>query len=113
MSEEYQSPDAGREHLEELTTAYVLGALHDDEAGLREFETLVESGDPSLAKSLEHMLEASVALAAAAPQTEPPASVRASLLSSIEKLNTASGGKNPQARYDNAPTPVSSQDALR
>ena len=37
MVENNYITDAGREHLEELSSAYVLGALHDDEADLREF----------------------------------------------------------------------------
>jgi anti-sigma-K factor RskA len=97
--------DAAREHLEDLSSAYVLGALNDDEAGLHEFETLIESGDPLLAASLEGMFEASVALALAAPQFEPPAALRASLLSEVKKLKTSAS--------QNLPKPATSEDAMR
>ena len=100
--------DAEREHIEELSSAYVLGALTEDEAGLREFESLVESGDPLLSRSLEQMLGASVTLAMAASQIEPPASIRASLLSSVSKLQQ-SPVKTPASSKD----PVPSEEAIR
>src|SRR2546421_299441 len=66
MTTEKISADTRREHIEELAAAYSLGALTDHN-DLEEFQQLVESGDPALAASLEEMLEASSALAIAAP----------------------------------------------
>ena len=67
MSHDHNYTEAEREHIEELSSSYVLGSLTEDDAGLKEFETLIESGDPLLATTLEQMLGASVALAVAAP----------------------------------------------
>jgi len=39
-----------REHIEELSASYVLGSLTEDAEGLKEFESLIESGDPLLSK---------------------------------------------------------------
>lgn len=113
MSDLTTYTDAAREHIEDLSSAYVLGALHTDEAGLQEFEALVESGDPVLAASLEQMFEVSVALALAAPQIAAPASVRASLLSEVGKLKTSSNGTATRAESNDLRKPTPSQDALR
>src|SRR5450432_252933 len=101
--------DAEREHIEELSSAYVLGALTEDEGGLQEFETLIESGDPVLSKSLEQMLGASVTLAMAAPQIEPPVSIRVSLLDSVSKLQQLPLSKTTTSSKE----PVPSEDAIR
>src|ERR1700730_6194146 len=102
MSNESNYNDSAREHIEELSSAYVLGALHDDEAGLREFETLIESGDPLLAASLEQMLEASVALALVAPQIAPPPALRSSLLARVENIKNSQNGAATKAAYDDS-----------
>ncbi len=99
--------NAELEHIEELSSAYVLGSLAEDEEGLREFESLVESGDPVLSRTLEKMLGASVMLATAVPQIDPPASIRASLLENLGKLPQASDGIVENQK------PIPSQDALR
>ena len=113
MSNNSTYTDAAREHIEDLSSAYVLGALNDDEAGLREFETLIESGDPLLAASLEQMFEASAALALAAPQIAPPPALRASLLEHIEKLKISQNGTTSKAGYDEIRKPVPSEDSIR
>jgi anti-sigma-K factor RskA len=69
-----------RQRIEELAAAYSLGALADDEHAMREFEELVESGDPYMAEVLEGMLDTSAMLAFAAPEAEPPESARTELL---------------------------------
>ncbi len=113
MSNDLIYTDAAREHIEYLSSAYVLGALNDDEAGLHEFETLIESGNPLLAATLEQMFEASAALALAAPQIAPPPALRASLLEHIEKLKLSQNGAAANASYDNIRKPVPSEDAIR
>jgi anti-sigma-K factor RskA len=103
-----QYTDAMREHIEELSAAYALGALSDDEAGLREFEQLVEAGDPVLSKSLEHMLGATTLLASAVPQIDPPPALRASILSAVANQKLHVNGK---AAQPNVTAP--SEDAIR
>ena len=112
MSQENNYTDSAREHIEELSSAYVLGALTEDEEGLQEIETHIESGDPVFAASLERMLEASIVFASAAPQASTPASVRAAL-ESVEKLKTSTNGKASKAQYDDLRKPTPSQDTLR
>jgi anti-sigma-K factor RskA len=113
MSNESNYNDSAREHIEELSSAYVLGALNDDEAGLREFESLVESGDPLLAASLEQMLGVSAALALAVPQIAPPPMLRVSLLDRVEQLKISQNGSASKTSYDGIRKPAPSQDALR
>jgi len=99
--------DARREHIEELASAYALGAL-TEETDLREFESLVEAGDPTLSASLEQMLAVSGALAAAVPQVTPPAAIRASLFEAIKNENFQPD--NQPARTQNTKP---STDAIR
>ncbi len=113
MSNDLINTDAAREHIEDLSSAYVLGALNDDETGLHEFETLIESGNPLLAATLEQMFEASAALALAAPQIAPPPAVRASLLESIEKLKVSQNEAASRAGNDDIRKPLQSEDAIR
>jgi anti-sigma-K factor RskA len=97
-----------RDRIEELAAAYALGALFDDEQGMREFEQLVESGDPYMAETLETMLDASTVLAFAAPQEEPRDAVRYELLSRIQhtKQDTRSRGRERGAGYSDSREPV-------
>ena len=98
--------DARREHIEELAAAYSLGAL-TDESDLLDFEQLIESGDPVLSKNLSLMLDASTALAIAAPLAQPPADIRASL------LNAAKNTKTQNTSGSNSGKKVESSDAIR
>jgi anti-sigma-K factor RskA len=107
MSNNRIDTDLEREHIEELSSAYVLGSLTEDAEGLKEFESLIESGDPLLSQTLEQMLGASVALAMAVPAFEPPASIRASLLENISKTGQSSAPSAQDAK------PILSQDAVR
>ena len=86
MSEQRTYTAAERERIEELVSAYVLGALAEDDAAFREFESLLEADDPFFAETLETMLEASSILAMAAPQVDAPASVRVELMESIAHI---------------------------
>ncbi|MEP7235193.1 MAG: anti-sigma factor [Ignavibacteriota bacterium] len=105
---------AQQEHLEELSAAYVLGSLSEDKEGLAEFESLIESGDPHLAQTLEQMLGASVTLALAVPAVEPPAALRTSLMESIGKVKqTTDNSTTQQDSFTEKRSPVPSQDALR
>jgi len=112
MLQDHNYTESEREHIEELSSSYVLGSLTEDDAGLEEFETLVESGDPLLSKTLEQMLGASVALAMAAPSVEPPASLRASLLENITNVKQSAGGSE-QDPVNDQKKPIPSQDAIR
>src|SRR5450631_910837 len=94
MSNNQIYTDAERGHIEELSSAYVLGSLTEDEAGLKEFESLIESGDPLLSKTLEQMLGASVMFAMAVPSVQPPASLRASLLESVGRSKQSPNAEN-------------------
>jgi anti-sigma-K factor RskA len=113
MSNDQIHTDSARDHIEELSSAYVLGALNDDEVGLHEFESLIESGDPLLAASLEEMLEASVALAIAAQQISPPPALRASLLEQVGKIKISQNVSASKIPYDDIRKPSSSENALR
>jgi hypothetical protein len=95
MSVDKTYSDAEREHIEELASAYSLGAL-TEESDLREFEQLVESGDAVLSASLEEMLAAASVLAMAAPQITPPASIRTALLEKAMTRNISAGGGAPR-----------------
>src|SRR5438067_9578780 len=94
MTTEKITTDTRREHIEELAAAYSLGAL-TDQNDLEEFQQLVESGDPVLAASLEEMLEASSALAIAAPIVAVPPAIRESILASASAQKISTGGKSP------------------
>ena len=114
MSNESTYTDAVREHVEDLSSAYVLGALNEDEAGLREFESLIESGDPFLGATLEQMLEASAALALAVPQITPPAALRSSLLDKVEQLKkTNQNGSGSSTSFDNSRNLLPSEESVR
>jgi anti-sigma-K factor RskA len=78
-----------KERIEELASAYVLGALADDEAGWNEFEELLSSNDTYLAEILEPMLDSAAALAFAAPEKEAPPEVRDELLKRVRYLDSA------------------------
>jgi anti-sigma-K factor RskA len=106
MSNDHIYTDSEREHIEQLSAEYVLGTLTEDEEGLKEFESLVESGNPVLSKTLEQMLAASLSLAMAVPQVDPPAGIRSSLLDKIEKTK-----QNIPSAEDHSKIP--SQDAVR
>ncbi len=110
MSTEQIYNDVQREHIEELCAAYTLGALSEDEAGLREFEGLVESGDPYLSKTLEKMLAACSILALAVPLLEPPVSARAALLEHVEKISVSQNGSTSR---DDLRKPAPSEDAVK
>ncbi len=86
MSEQRTYTAAERERIEELVSAYVLGALADDDTAFREFDALLAAGDSYLAETLETMLEASSLLAMTAPQVDAPASVKVDLLESIKHI---------------------------
>lgn len=78
-----------KERIEELASAYVLGALAGDEAGWSEFEELLASNDPYLAEILEPMLDSAAALAFAAPEKDAPPAVRDELLKRVRYLDSA------------------------
>ena len=110
MSNDLLSTTTSREHIEDLSSAYVLGALNDDEAGLQEFESLIESGDSALASTLEQMFEASVALALAVPQIAPPPALREALLEKVGQLKTSQNGA---ATVDRTSVRSASSDELQ
>jgi anti-sigma-K factor RskA len=105
MSAEHTYTQAELEHYEELCSAYVLGTLNDEEKGFREFEALLEAGDPLIAATLEQMFESSIMLAETAPQLDAPDFARISLLEKVKRLGTRS---EKETQYDGVTKPVSS-----
>lgn len=92
----YNEEQLRRDRIEELAAAYALGALSEDDQAMKEFEHLVESGDPFMAETLESMLDASTLLAFAAPESEPSDAARSELLSRVQltKKDTRSRGRS-------------------
>src|SRR5678816_4120596 len=68
------------ERIESLAAAYALGALPETEPDFKEFEALLESGDPFVGHTLEGYFNAVSLLADLAPQVNAPSSLRAGLL---------------------------------
>lgn len=68
------------DRIESLAAAYVLGALPETEPDFKEFEALLESGDPYVGHTLEGYFNAVSLLADLAPQFDAPASLKAGLI---------------------------------
>lgn len=114
MDNERTYSQSEREEIEALASAYVLGALTENEGDFARFQALLEAGDPLLATTLEELFESSLVLAESVPEVDAPAHIKSALLAKVAS-GERDGTTERMVAYgrDKAPVPASMVQKLR
>lgn len=114
MDNERTYTQAEREEIEALASAYVLGALTENEPDFARFQRLLEAGDSLLAITLEELFESSVVIAESMADTDAPTDIKTALLAKIASCEL-DGSAERMVAYgrDKAPVPASMAQKIR